>query len=138
MDNKGEYRIFSVISAVLIFFQHPSTPRLYWRLRLYFFNQYIHTKQEEIHARYYACRIDFHQDRANNRDCAYNVSKGAHSVLVLETVLVMETCAYNREYTVCIKITGITYCFPEPTGFYKLSCFVGYPASLDNSYYTVT
>ena len=61
----------------------------------------ILTEQEEIHARYHACSIDFHQDRANNRDCAYNVSKGAHSVLVLETVLVMETCAYNREYTVC-------------------------------------
>ena len=91
---------------MLIFFQHPSTPCLYWRPRLYwrpclyFFNQYIHTEQEEIHAGYHACSIDFHQDRANNRDCAYNVSKGTHSVLVLETVLVMETCAYNREYTV--------------------------------------
>ena len=53
-----------------------------------------------MHARYHACRIDFQQDRANNRDRAYNVSKGAQSVLVLETVLVMETCAYNREYTV--------------------------------------
>ena len=106
----GLYRIFSIISAVLIFFQHPSTPclywrpRLYWRLHLYFFNQYIHTEQEEIHARYHACSFDFHQDRANNRDCAYNVSKGAHSVLVLETVLVMETCAYNREYTVCAEL----------------------------------
>ena len=67
---------------------------------LIFFDQYIHTEQEEIHARYHACSINFHQDRANNGDCAYNVSKGAHSVLVLETVLVMETCAYNREYTV--------------------------------------
>ena len=98
--DKIAYRIFSIISAVLIFFQHPFTPCLYWRPCLYFFNQYIHTEQEEIHARYHACSIDFHQDRANNRDCAYNVSKGAHSVLVLETVLVMETCAYNREYTV--------------------------------------
>ena len=104
------YRIFSIISAVLLFFQHPSTPCLYWRPRLYwrpclyFFNQYIHTEQEEIHAKYHACSINFYQDRATNRDCAYNVSKGAHSVLVLETVLVMETCAYNREYT--ITITG--------------------------------
>ena len=57
------------------------------------FNQYIHTEQEEIHAIYHACSFDFHQDCANNRDRAYNVSKGAHSVLVLETVLVMETCA---------------------------------------------
>ena len=89
------YRIFSIISAVLIFFQHPSTPRLYWRPCLYFFNQYIHTEKEEIHARYHACRIDFQQDRA------YNVSKGTQSVLVLETVLIMKTCAYNREYTVC-------------------------------------
>ena len=78
---------------------------------LYFFNQYIHTEQEEIHARYYARSIDFHQDRANNRDCAYNVSKGAHSVLVLETVLVMETCAYNREYTVLGRTAMISLPF---------------------------
>ena len=108
-QNGRTYRIFSIISAVLIYFQHPSTPclywkpRLYWRPCLYFFNQYIHREQEEIHAGYHACSIDFHQDRANNRDCAYNVSKGAHSVLVLETVLVMETCAYNREYTVLLS-----------------------------------
>ena len=85
--SSGGYRIFSIISGVLIFFQHPSTPCLF------FFNQYIHTEQEEIHARYHACSIDFHQGRANNRDRGYNVSKGAHSVLVLETVLVMETWA---------------------------------------------
>ena len=100
---------------MLIFFKHPSTPCLYWRPRLYwrpclyFFNQYIHTGQEKIRARYHACRIDFHQDRANNRDRAYNVSKGAHSVLVLETVLVMETCAYNREYTVGLSSPAILY-----------------------------
>ena len=29
-------------------------------------------------------------------------------MLILETVLVMETCAYNREYTVCYDLCGVS------------------------------
>ena len=83
------YRIFSIISAVLIFFQHPSTPcfywrpHLYWRPCLYFFNQYIHTEQEEIHARYHACSIDFQQDRAKAIIFYIYVSRRPHAYVLI-------------------------------------------------------
>ena len=44
--NEG-YRMFSIISAELIFFQHTSTPRLYWRLCLYFFQPILNSMQSK-------------------------------------------------------------------------------------------